>query len=212
MTTLRSIELQCPVCQTQFDTHIVVALNSFGRRSTDFHEQSFGTPSLPHQVHACTGCGYSASELEFVPDSISPEVMMRVRAELQPSSTMTGSEKYEAAAKVARWQQEEPRRIGDLLLRAAWCAVEEDDAEGERYFRRHAAWKFAEALESYDGVAREDRAMLTYLVGELWRRVGDAAEARQWFDRVPRETTDEAQAWIIDLAAQQRDEPREWFC
>jgi hypothetical protein len=54
--------------------------------------------------------------------------------------------------------------------------------------------------------------VLTYLVGELWRRVGDTDAAAAWFDRVPREITDaQMQQWILDAARQQRDCPREWF-
>jgi hypothetical protein len=96
-----------------------------------------------------------------------------------------GSEKYEAAAKVAEWQGLEPRHVADLLLRAAWCCVDEGDVEAERFFRRKAAWAFERSLDAFDGVAREERAVLTYLVGELWRRVGDPRLAREWFDRVP---------------------------
>ena len=78
----------------------------------------------------------------------------------------------------------EPRHIADLLLRAAWCCVDEGDVEAERFFRRKAAWKFEESLSSFDGVAREERAVLTYLVGELWRRVGDGGQASSWLNRV----------------------------
>jgi uncharacterized protein (DUF2225 family) len=125
---------------------------------------------------------------------------------------LPGSEKYEFAAKVAMWQGCEPRRVADLQLRAAWCCVDEGDIEAERYFRRHAAWTFERALASYDGVDREERAVLTYLVGELWRRVGDTAKAREWFQRVEDEITNVAtQQWILDAARQQRDCPREWF-
>jgi hypothetical protein len=54
--------------------------------------------------------------------------------------------------------------------------------------------------------------VLTYLVGELWRRVGDNTQANEWFDRVGNEITNaETQQWILDAARQQRDYPREWF-
>jgi uncharacterized protein (DUF2225 family) len=102
--------------------------------------------------------------------------------------------------------------VADLLLRAAWCCVDEADTEAERFFRRKAAWKFEEALASFDGVAREERAVLTYLVGELWRRVGDQRQAADWFNRVAGEINDPAtQQWVLDAARQQRDCPREWF-
>jgi len=84
--------------------------------------------------------------------------------------------------------------------------------EAERFFRRKAAWAFEQALESWDGVEHEERAVLTYLVGELWRRVGDPKLARAWFDKVPDEILDPAtQQWVLDAARQQRDAPREWF-
>ena len=113
---------------------------------------------------------------------------------------------------MAEWQALETRHVADLLLRAAWCCVDESDVEAERFFRRKAAWKFEEALESYDGVPHEERAVLTYLVGELWRRVGDVCQSRDWFNRVASEISNAtSQQWIVDAAHQQRDCPREWF-
>jgi uncharacterized protein (DUF2225 family) len=106
----------------------------------------------------------------------------------------------------------EARHVADLLLRAAWCCVDEGDVEAERFFRRKAAWKFEESLSSFDGVARDERAVLTYLVGELWRRVGDTTLSAAWFNKVVSEVVDpQSQQWVIDASRQQRDCPREWF-
>ena len=71
----------------------------------------------------------------------------------------------------------------------------------------------SEALESYDGVEREERAVLTYLVGELWRRVGETSRRGEWFDRVADEMHRSADAAVARSrrASQQRDCPREWF-
>ena len=58
----------------------------------------------------------------------------------------------------------------------------------------------------------EERAVLTYLVGELLRRVGKRRESSQWFDRVVSEITEpSAQEWVLQVANQQRESPREWF-
>lgn len=216
MTTLQQIELRCPICDTRFNSQTVISTNSFGGKRTDFHERAAGTQPLPYLVHMCSRCGYSGSERDFSEEAdITPTLKEHVWNELAPmfsGGNVPGSEKYEAAAKVAEWQSMEPRHIADLLLRAAWCCVDEADIEAERYFRRRAAWMFEQALDSYDGVAREERAVLTYLVGELWRRIGDARKAREWFDRVPDELNDaQSQQWVLDAARQQRDCPREWF-
>jgi hypothetical protein len=64
----------------------------------------------------------------------------------------------------------------------------------------------------FDGVVRDERAVLTYLVGELWRRVGNTKLANAWLSRVASEITDvQTQQWVVDAARQQRDCPREWF-
>jgi hypothetical protein len=71
---------------------------------------------------------------------------------------------------------------------------------------------FEESLQAYDAVPREERAILTYLVGELWRRIGDVKKATIWFDLVAGEVTDaQSQQWVIDAADQQKLNPREWF-
>ena len=216
MTTLRPIQLTCPICSNRFSSQAVLSTNSFGGKRTDFHERAAGTQPLPYFVHLCSRCGYAGSERDFGEEAdVSPILKEHVWDELAPrvsGGAVLGSEKYEAAAKVAIWQGCEPRRIADLFLRAAWCCVDEGDVEAERYFRRHAAWMFERALASFDGVERDERAVLTYLVGELWRRVGDLAQAMAWFDRVAGEVINpHSQQWVIEAARQQRDCPREWF-
>jgi uncharacterized protein len=216
MTTLQQIELECPVCETRFRSQAVVSTNSFGGKRTDFHELAAGIQPLPYLVHTCNRCGYTGSERDFTEEAeVTPMLREHVWSELAPvigKTSISGSEKYEAAAKVSEWQGHEPRHIADLLLRAAWCCVDERDIEAERFFRRKSAWAFERALESWDGVAREERAALTYLVGELWRRVGDTKTACKWFDKVLAEVVDTAtQQWVLDAANQQRDCPREWF-
>ncbi len=216
MTTLKDIALSCPICANQFSSQAVLSTNSFGGKRTDFHERAVGAQPLPFLIHTCSRCGYSGTERDFGDDAeISPMIKEHVWDELAPklpNGSMSGSEKYEFAAKVANWQGHEPRRVADLLLRAAWCCVDEEDTEAERYFRRQAAWSFETALSSYDGVDREERGVLTYLIGELWRRVGDQRLSREWFERVPDEVDNpDSHSWILDAARQQQNHPREWF-
>jgi uncharacterized protein (DUF2225 family) len=215
MTALRKIELRCPSCSHEFPSQTVVSTNWFGGKRTDFHERAAGAQPWAYQVHMCDRCGYSGAERDFTAQiEISPVVRERVWSELSPRvhGVATGSEKYEAAAKVAEWQGADPRYVGDLWLRAAWCCVDEGDVEAERYYRRLAARSLEEALEFYDTVSRDDRAVLVYLVGELWRRIGDLTQANAWFDLVAEEVTDPvAQRWVVEAARRQQTDPREWF-
>jgi uncharacterized protein len=216
MTMLQRIDLTCPVCSRAFSSEKALASNACVRKRTDFHEVTIGVQPLPYLVHTCLTCGYTGDDDDFGAEAqVAPRVVAHVWDELTPKlppGPLTGSEKYEFAAKVAEWQSAAPEHIGELLLRAAWCCVDEDDVEAERYFRRKAAWMFEAALESWDGVAPDARAVLTYLVGELWRRAGDVKRAAAWFDRVPSEVVAPLrQQWVVNAARQQRDNPHEWF-
>jgi uncharacterized protein (DUF2225 family) len=216
MTTLKTIELHCPVCKGSFSSRIVTSTDSLGGKHTDFHQRSAGLQPLPFLVHVCQRCGFAGHADQFAEGSTVDSMLeRRVWTELAPRLSdrpLTGSEKYEFAARVAEWQDEGPREIGELWLRAAWCCVNEGDVEAERYYRRNAAWKFEEALARYDEVPRVDRPAYTYLVGELWRRIGDDARAREWFDKVAHEITRPAkQQWALDVSKQQREAPTEWF-
>src|SRR4029434_8462286 len=107
MTTLQQIELHCPICESTFRSQAVVSTNSFGGKRTDFHERAAGTQPLPYLVHTCNRCGYSGAERDFHEDAEVPAVLReRVGSELAPCitcGTLSGSDKYEAAAKVAEW-------------------------------------------------------------------------------------------------------------
>jgi uncharacterized protein len=217
MTSLQPIDLVCPVCDTHFRSQSVASTNSFGGKRTDFHERAAGAQPLPYLVHTCSACGFSGLERSFVEGAdVTQHVRSQVLTILTPRVTEhqleSASDRYDAAARVAEWQGESPLRIADLLLRAAWCCVDDDDHEGERYYRRAAAERFTEALEHGPTVRAGERAVLTYLVGELWRRAGDLQRAEEWLNRVESEIVDpEEQGWVLDLARQQRDAPREWF-
>ena len=216
MTTLHLIELTCPICENAFRSQTVIATNAFGGKRTDFHERAAGMQPLPYFVHMCANCGYAGVERDFASDvELTDRIRNSVWSILAPALKQelpSGSLKYEHAAKVADWQGSDPRYLADLYLRASWCCVDERDSEAERFYRRKAAWRFAEALASFDCVPQEERAVITYLVGELWRRIGDATLAQHWFDRVPDEITEPAaQAWVVEAAVQQRQAPKEWF-
>lgn len=215
MSTLKEVALTCPICRNRFGSTALLERDVTTPKRTDFQEPAAARTTLPYLVHLCPRCGYSATLEEFEEQPMVDSTLERhVWNELTPklSEEPMGSEKYEFAAKVAIWQDDDPRRIADLWLYAAWCCVDEGDIEAERYYRRFAARAYEAALSTYDGVERDDRAVLTYLIGELWRRIGDERLARAWFDRVALEVTrPAAQKWVVDAATTQRDAPREWF-
>jgi uncharacterized protein len=215
MVTLETIHLTCPNCSWEFESARANGSEGSAQKHTDFRMPTQGVGIVRYGVHLCEHCGFAGPEAWFAsPSGVGYEVQRHVRDELTPrlSAALATSEKYEFAAKVAAWDGVRSRNIADLWLRAAWCCVDEGDIEAERYYRRHAAWSFEECLDAYDGVDRDERAVLTYLVGELWRRIGDERRASEWFERVSSEVVDNrTQAWLVRCAKQQQEDPRERF-
>lgn len=214
MPTIKQIELTCPNCDLSFTSASVDQTAIKGRRRTDFHVLAEGQP-LSYGVHVCERCGFAGIEQWFIDGGVSYEVKRRVWDELTPrlsEAQLTASEKYEFAAKVAAWDGATDREIGDLWLRAAWCCVEEADVEAERFYRIRAVTAFEDCLAKFDGTPRQERPALTYLVGELWRRIGHMDRARQWFQRVANEVANSSEdRWFLRWARQQQVDPREWF-
>ena len=85
MTTLRQIELRCPVCDNEFKSQSVVSTNAFGGKRTDFHERAAGTQPLAYLIHMCSECGYSGGEADFTSATdVSPVLKQQVLKELAP--------------------------------------------------------------------------------------------------------------------------------
>lgn len=145
---------------------------------------------------------------------LSPELKAKILMELKPlvqERQPAPFERWEFAAKIASWDGASPELIGDLYLHAAWCAADWDFSTIELKYRRQAIAYFKLWLESADP-ADPARANITYLVGELYRRIGEGLSARSWFDRVMDEfSSDAAYQGVVTLAIQQRDNPKEFF-
>jgi uncharacterized protein len=219
MTTLHTFPLNCPNCESEFESLAPGASRGAGM---EFRIPPGFTGVLPFLVHVCTRCGYAGLLHDFVSGvPVAPEVAARVWSQLAsrvPANTrlshsafaLSGSEKYEMAALLAEWQWADARSVAELWHRGALCCAFEGDTEAERWFRISAAAWFAEALENFDGIHPNERADVTYMLGELWLEIGDRPRAREWFARVAEEIVDaDLQRGIVE-AARQRVQPDEW--
>lgn len=223
MTTLTTKQLTCPACSWEFSTQTVLSTNAFGGKRTDFHERAAGAQPVQYFVQACPNCHYAGAQDDFTGERAREHAEDALRSnwlrhrtirimEGIPGTAIPGAIKWELAALCALAAGYSLQTVADRYLRASWCCVDDGDIEAERYYRVHAARSFAMVLAEFDTIERDQRAVITYLVGELWRRIGDLKQAREWFDKVESEVIDpETQQWVVAAAIQQRDCPREWF-
>lgn len=215
MTTIFEKTLKCPVCETEFETSTVASTNQVSAH-TDFKPVAMGVQPYFFFVHTCPNCFYSAYEEGFE-DEIDSEIADSIRAEMVPYKDRFGpmepspSYKYLFAAICAEASDLAYTTIADLYLRGAWCAAEEGETELEGRMREEAVENYIKGLDAGE-VEKEERAQITYLIGELLRRLGRAEESKIWFEKVSSEIIDsKEQKWLLQAAKQQSSEPKEFF-
>ena len=202
MMTLQWIDLHCPVCESTFESMAALSSTDSGQQYVEPTSASAQAAMLPFLVHVCRRCGYAGGADDFgdgieISDSLRDFVWTELSPKLGTSVripwlalTVAGSEKYEGAAQIAERRGVDARTVAELWVRAAWCCVDEEDTEAERYYGRFAARWFAKAMDLYGEVHPDERADMAYQLGELWLRIGDTKNAAAWFERVAEEIVD----------------------
>jgi tetratricopeptide (TPR) repeat protein len=118
---------------------------------------------------------------------------------------------HEHAAQVLRWLGAGPLREGDAMLRAAWLWEDAGDAAAGRRCRERALGLYRRAIQEQRWFRRrEDLVVVTYLSGELERRLGRAEEARRLFEQAIRWSMGLPQLQeLVALCERQLRDPRE---
>lgn len=208
MTTIRQQELACPACATTFQVNVVISCSSAGQ-DTDFRPHYLGLDPLPLFVHTCPTCLFSGYEMHFeAPVSERLRHWLVERNGLGRLQSDTGSHRYTLAARCRGRAGDNVLAVAELFLRASWCARAEGDKAAERLGQRRAVERFERALES--GLVPASRKdVISYLVGELYRRLGDYELAVAYLARVSEARWAPLAARQLALARQANDENTE---
>jgi uncharacterized protein len=209
MTRVGRQTFTCPNCGHDFDAETLYSTTTAGLTS-EFRRIALGMQPEPYDVHTCTTCGLSGWDIVFE-TGVSPATAALIAQRITPliaDGAPAAWRRYEYAAWIAHWQGQPDDEVAYLYLCAAWCAddwsLPEDEAAA---YRRHAIEFFGRALDG-ERLEGNQRAELTYLMGELHRRVGEADAARAWLGRVPvLVEADETGERLAALARRQLTEP-----
>jgi uncharacterized protein (DUF2225 family) len=220
MTSFVPIDLTCPCCGKDFQGTKLLSTNTFRGVTTDLHPLAVGFEPLSFTISTCPDCGFTHYSGGWpvrdewpVSGSLKPETCERVRSEIKPlvgEGRLDGSLRFRFLALIGEWEGREAIFMADTYLKAAWLASEESGhTDIEMSCRRLAIEYFEKALAELD---RSDQRYLSwvYLIGELYRRIGERERANQWFDKAISTATPQDQAWVAELARQQRTDPKEY--
>lgn len=215
MTTLMQLHLTCPNCRHEFETQAWASTNTFGGQTTDFRSLASGMQFLALEIHTCQVCGYTARAQQFEGEPPSKEVSTLIKERLTPlvrDERAMPWRRYEYAAWIAEWEGRTALDVGDFYLRAAWCCADdsvEGEGDSESYYRRMAIDYFERAIES-GGVDPSNVPVVTYLIGEQYRRLGEPEHAAPWYERAIEDGGASGSGpFLIELARQQKTNPQE---
>ena len=154
-------------------------------RDAEFRPLAMGLDPLPYYVHACPYCGYAnTSDQDHLSDREKAEIGKFLTAYRQShDGKVSPAGKYEVLANIYIIRKLPSDKIAYAFQRAAWMADDAHDETAARKFRTATLEYLTKALEKSE-IEAKLVPNLTYLAGELNRRLGRFDEALQWFARV----------------------------
>jgi hypothetical protein len=207
MAATREIELACWVCEEVFVREEPRAYRLAGRGS-DLCPQAVGFNPLPLLLHSCPTCGFTADGRGFDPSQMDEGVrewvlaggLSRAAAQLPDAEYA----RYEIAA-VCEGRRRDPSalQLAEYYLAASWVAQLDGVPEVVPDYQVEAARQLERALLIGE-LEEKEWAVMTYLVGELRRRLGEFDVALQLFDEAAMQFTEHGgPKWMIRALNQQ---------
>lgn len=210
MTTVFFDDLTCANCGGSFPSRQLSSTNSFGGCTTDFRVIAAGGSPRRFLIHVCPACGYSGP-IEWFERELNQATKERLRPHLRGPLRVAGLRPWtriERAARIADKTGCSAMEIGDLYLQAAHACTDDGALARAQGYRRRALRYFRRSLKC-DSLEGGERSRLTYIVGELQRRLGAGERAIPWFERAEKLAADNDLQWLAVLAARQRIDPEE---
>jgi uncharacterized protein (DUF2225 family) len=182
-TELSLADFTCGFCGQKFTDKIIWSTNVM-EQDAELRPLTMGLDPLPYYVHACPHCGYTDGDPVQLTDPEKAAIGKFLTAYRQDhGGTVAGAGKYEVLANVYIIRKLPAEKIAYAYQRAAWLADDSHDEAAARRYRAATLEYLVKALENH-GVEAKKVPTLTYLAGELNRRLGRFDEALQWFSRV----------------------------
>lgn len=190
--------LKCPLCTREFESQLVTGYR-IGEKESDFCPRYLDGNPLPAFLHVCPGCGYVGFEADYRNfDPAKAEGVRRVLAGLlwQEGQKLSGPERYRRAALIGMYAGKKSAQIADLFLQATWCSRMDGEPEEEEKGARKKAVKYFELALAAQEFDTADLPVVHYLLGELYRRLGESKQAREHFERL--DEFEQVEKWLID--------------
>lgn len=185
-------KMDCPVCNKEFKTKKVrTSRLRLLQRDEDFLSYYDAENPIKYNIMVCPNCGYANyenkfneinnMEIDLIKENILPKWHKRDFGGVR--SLDKAIETYKLALITSTLVNSPKLQLGNICLNLGWLYRLKEDNEEEKRFLTLARDNFIVAynMESLAGTNMDD-GKLSYLIGELSRRIGDKEEALSWFN------------------------------
>lgn len=208
-------EVDCPVCKNKFTTKKVrTSRLRLLKRDEDFLNYYNVESPIKYNIFVCPNCGYSNYENKFneiryieidlIKKNIWPKWHKRDFGGVR--SLDKSIEAYKLALITSTLLNSSKLQLGNLCLNIAWLYRLKQDKkiEIEERFLQLARNNFIEVYNNESLVGSNmDDGKLSYLIGELSRRIGDKKNALSWFNTCLRLNSTKMNPTINNMAREQ---------
>lgn len=211
----------CPVCDHKFTVRAVKTSSiRVLSRDTDFMMYYREPNPMFYDVWVCHQCGYAALSNKFntildkqkklIKDNISNKWNCNKKyPDLYNEDIAIEMHQLALLNAVVKMARDSEKAM--ICLKLAWLYRLKKDTEREQTFLSQAlkGFELAFGKEAFP-IAGMDEATVKYLIGEIYRRVGDKSNALLWFSRVLSDR--QAKPKVKDMARDQKDIIRSEEC
>lgn len=208
-TTYKTEKYTCPCCGKDFECRTVTMITHEGQDS-DFLPHFVGNNPLPFYLAKCSYCRFVAYPEDFSPErardcEILPNQVKKILSLPLAKKIPVEAIDFFVAGKIYEELNRNPYFTGNLYLRGAWCCRLIENRKAEIELQQLAIRFFKVAVEKSTISSPDTVSVVTYLIGELYRRLEDRKSAREWFEMAVEGIIDPEQQWLLELTQKQAE-------
>lgn len=214
-------EVSCPVCSNTFITNNYRTKSlTVLKKEDDFHEIYGVINPIAFDIWVCPECLYAAKKEDY--ETINPEVLERIAKDKSARKKTagdldfnlvrdydTGIMSYRLAFMCYQYRKATFAFIGSLHLKCAWLAREKGDTVLEKMELKKVIENYETAFSIGEKISGQISEIgVLYLIGELYRRLGDSATAAKYLMKVRQSPNADSEKAILRMASDAMDSIR----
>lgn len=204
--------VHCPVCSIDFTTKkIRTSKLRLEKRDEDFLNYYTTDNPIKYNVFVCPKCGYAALESKF------EEIKMFQVSNIIDNITSRWHERdfggerdydkaieaYKLAIVSSQYLKTKKLEEGNICLNIGWLYRLKNENNLEMRFLTLARDLFIEAYNNEELPSTMNDSKLSYLIGELSRRIGDKENAASWLSNCINLHSTKINPQIMEMAREQ---------